>query len=131
MAELNQQAGAPGITLDTTLPKETAIVTRKPIKEMAPTLKPSTMKNNSLVGSIKNAVSAALGNNENTTNSPYNEYVTQSQQTVKTLAAAVGMPFNDFANINGIQPTAIVKAKTVVKVPSTLAFKSPFLVLKK
>ena len=131
VAELNQQAGAPGITLDTTLPKETAIVTRKPIKEMAPTLKPSTMKNNSLVGSIKNAVSAALGNNENTTNSPYNEYVTQSQQTVKTLAAAVGMPFNDFANINGIQPTAIVKAKTVVKVPSTLAFKSPFLVLKK
>lgn len=138
VAELNQQAGTPGITLDTTLPKETAIVTRKPIKEMAPTLKPSNMKNNSLLGAgaklgstISNAISVALGGAENTPNSPYNEYVTQSQQLAKTLAAAIGMPLNDFANINGIQPTSTVKAKTVVKVPNNLAFKTPYLVPKK
>jgi LysM repeat protein len=135
VAELNQQAGTPGITLDTSLPKETAIVTRKPIREMLPTLKPSNMKNNSLLGGISNAISnvisAATGNTENDPTSPYTEYVTQSQQTAKSLANAIGMPLNDFANINNIQPIGTIKAKTVVKVPSNLAFKTPFLVPKK
>lgn len=135
VAELNQQAGTPGITLDTSLPKETAIVTRKPIREMLPTLKPSNMKNNSLLGGvtnlISNAISVATGNAGNISTSLYTEYVTQSQQTAKSLANAVGMPLNDFANINNIQPTETIKAKTVVKVPSSLAFKTPFLVPKK
>ncbi len=132
VAELNQQAGTPGITLDTSLPKETAIVTRKPIREMAPTLKPSNMKNNSLIGGISNIISNAIGGSGNTqTSSAFTEYVTQSQQTAKALANAVGMPVNDFANINNIQPNETVKAKSVVKVPSNLAFKTPFLVPKK
>lgn len=135
VAELNQQAGTPGITLDTSLPKETAIVTRKPIKEMAPTLKPSNMKNNSLLGGISNAISNAIsvanGDAGNISTSTFTEYVTQSQQTAKSLANAVGMPLNDFANINNIQPTETIKTKTVVKVPSSLAFKTPFLVPKK
>jgi hypothetical protein len=41
------------------------------------------------------------------------------------------MPVNDFANINNIQPNETVKAKSVVKVPSNLAFKTAFLVPKK
>lgn len=132
VAELNQQAGTPGITLDTSLPKETAIVTRRPIREMAPTLKPSNMKNNSLIGGISNIISNAIGGSGNTqTSSAFTEYVTQSQQTAKALANAVGMPVNDFANINNIQPNETVKAKSVVKVPSNLAFKTPFLVPKK
>jgi hypothetical protein len=132
VAELNQQAGTPGITLDDSLPKETAIVTRRPIREMLPTLKPSNMKNNSLIGGISNIISNALGVTGNTsTSSTFTEYVTQSQQTAKALANAVGMPVNDFANINNIQPNETVKAKSVVKVPSNLAFKTAFLVPKK
>ena len=135
VAELNQQAGTPGITLDTSLPKETAIVTRKPIKEMAPSLKPSNMKNSSLVkagaNALGNIIQSVTGNQNQQTDPNITQYVTQSQQTVKTLAAAVGMPFNAFAKLNNIQPTAIVKAKTVVKVPSNLAFKTAYLVPKK
>ena len=126
--ELNAQAGTPGITLDTSLPKETATITRKPIKEIAPSLKPSTMKNNSLLTSAKGAISAAVSAAKN---SAVSEYVTQSQQTAKALANAIGMPLNDFAKLNGIQPADTVPAKTVVKVPTSINFKSPLLIPKK
>jgi LysM repeat protein len=90
------------------------------------------MKNNSLIGGISNIISNAIGGSGNTqTSSAFTEYVTQSQQTAKALANAVGMPVNDFANINNIQPNETVKAKSVVKVPSNLAFKTAFLVPKK
>ena len=143
ISALNDQANLPGITLDTSVPKETAIVTRKPIKEMLPSLKPSNMKNNSLfktgsniINNIANTGSNIVNNllqgNQPTNNSPnITEYVTQSQQTAKTLAKAVGMPINDFTSLNNITPASIVKAKTVIKVPSNLAFKTAYLVPKK
>ena len=102
---------------------------------MAPSLKPSNMKNSSLVkagaNALGNIIQSVTGNQNQQTDPNITQYVTQSQQTVKTLAAAVGMPFNAFAKLNNIQPTAIVKAKTVVKVPSNLAFKTAYLVPKK
>jgi hypothetical protein len=102
---------------------------------MLPTLKPSNMKNNSLIktgaNALGNLVDSVTGNNNQPSNPNITEYVTQSQQTAKTLASAVGMQLNDFAKLNGISPSSIVKAKTVVKVPSNLAFKTAYLVPKK
>lgn len=106
---------------------------------MKPSLKPSNMKNNSLFKTGSNIISTGTnivnnllqGNQPNNTNPNITEYVTQSQQTAKTLAAAVGMPINDFTSLNNITPASIVKAKTVIKVPSNLAFKTAYLVPKK
>lgn len=128
VAELNSQAGTPGITLDTTLPKETAVITRKPIKEVSPVLKPSNMKNNALISAAVNASKALATTSPASATS---DYVTQSQQTAKALAKAIGMPLADFAKLNGIQPTDTVQAKTVVKVPSSYSFKSELLIPKK
>ena len=45
VSSLNQQVNiAPNIILDPSTPKETAIVTRKPISEQAPVIKPSSIK---------------------------------------------------------------------------------------
>lgn len=132
VAELNQQAGTPGITLDTNLPKETAIITRKPINEIAPVLKPSNMKNLSLLSTpIATKPLATNIKKINLSDLSTSTYLTTSKQTVKTLANAVGISVNDFAKANGLQPDATVEAQTEIKLSSKINFTSPLLIPKK
>lgn len=140
VAELNQQAPTPGITLDTSVPVEVAIITKKPFN-IKPIKKPSTMKNNALVVAIKEKTKEQLDKLASAANftkptpqvtPEYTVYINKFRKTAKAVADITTMPLAEFLKINGLPAggMSFIQANTEVKVPSGLKFKSPFLIPK-
>ena len=138
VAELNQQAATPGITLDTSVPTEVAIVTKKPFREMKPLKKPSTMKNNALVVAIKEQIKEQSNQPGDNFTKPtpqvtpeFTVYINKFRKSAKGVAKITTMPLDEFLKLNGLAANSFIQANTEVKVPSGLKFKNPFLIPKK
>jgi hypothetical protein len=126
VADLNDQAKPkPDIILDPTAIKETALVFRKPIKEMSPKLKPSKLKDlasSKLTGSVANIDSSKAANPSTKT------YQAKKPFFVKELANIVGMKLDEFLKINGFKDSGLkIKIGQDFKVDAKSNFNNPFI----
>jgi hypothetical protein len=119
----------PAIIKDPNLPQETAVVTRRPVKESTPVLKPGNtprsvfdMRTERTSMNIENTSVFTQNQNTNTT-----EYVLQSSQYPKVLSSIIGMNLDDFVKLNGILRSTLISAGKFIKVPSNINFKSDVL----